>query len=155
MVKIHIAGNSGSGKTTLAHELGRSFDIPVFGLDNIVWQSGWIKTPQSIRIDKEMALASKTDWIIEGVSPRIRQAADIVVFLDVSRPTSFRRSMTRNLEYLFRSRPELPEGCPEFLFLPQQMKFIWRFSKHTRPALLEGLRLHQGRVLIVRTPAQF
>jgi adenylate kinase family enzyme len=81
MRKIHITGNSGSGKTTLAARLGGALDMPVFGLDNVVYQIGWVKTPIEDRVNRENALAAQDSWIIEGVSPRLRAAADCIILL--------------------------------------------------------------------------
>ena len=55
-VKIHVTGNAGSGKTTLAAKLGDALELPVFGLDSVVWQPGWRKTPASERAGLEQAL---------------------------------------------------------------------------------------------------
>ncbi len=151
MAKIHITGNSGSGKTVFANQLGKILKLPVFGLDKIVWQPGWIKTPRSVRLAKEIELASKSDWIIEGVSKHIRQAADVVVFLDVGRLTSLKRSMKRNVRYLFRGRPELPEKCPEITAVWQQIVIIYKFEVQTRPSILEDLAQHHGQVFVACT----
>ena len=64
MTKIHITGNAGAGKTTLARELATALSLPVFGLDKVVWQAGWLKTPPEIRAAKEAALIAKSAWVI-------------------------------------------------------------------------------------------
>ncbi|MGJ8529313.1 hypothetical protein [Maritalea sp.] len=80
MNRIHITGNAGSGKTTFAAELGLALGLPVFGLDSIVWQPGWQKTPTAERVIEEEALISQKIWIIEGVSKPVRDAADVLYF---------------------------------------------------------------------------
>ncbi len=147
-MKIHITGNSGSGKTTLAGQLGGKLNFPVFGLDKIVWQSGWQRTEKSVRAAMETELASRSDWIIEGVSSRIRKLADVIIFLDVDRLTSLRRSMLRNGRYLFQSRPEMPDNCPEILAFRQQFNIIWQFKDHTRPSIMADIEQHQGPVFV-------
>lgn len=44
-MKIHVTGNAGAGKTTIARKIGNELGLDVFGLDKIVWQAGWVKTP--------------------------------------------------------------------------------------------------------------
>jgi hypothetical protein len=44
--------------------------------------------------------------------------------------------MKRNWRFLFRSRPELPDNCPELLILPRLLELIWKF-----PSLV-GARIH-------------
>ena len=144
MTRIHITGNAGSGKSTLAARLGRSLDLPVFGLDQIVWQPGWRKSPSDWRRDREAKLVARPSWIIEGVSRTVLDAADYVIFLDVSRATSFVRCAGRNWKYLFRSRPGLPENCPEILIIPRLIQIIWRFPIHVRPGILSALAVRDG-----------
>ena len=134
-MKIHVTGNAGSGKTTLAAKLGDALELPVFGLDSVVWQPGWRKTPASERAGLEQALIQQPAWVIEGVSDAVRAAADVVVFLDVPRRICYLRCLKRNLPYLFASRPGLPEDCPEYRIAPYLVRLIWRFPKHVRPRI--------------------
>jgi adenylate kinase family enzyme len=46
MQRIHVKGNAGSGKTTLGKAISTKVGIELYGLDKIVWKSGWVKTPQ-------------------------------------------------------------------------------------------------------------
>ena len=138
-MKIHVTGNAGAGKTTFAHKLGHELGLQVFGLDKVVWQAGWLKSPPELKAAKLQSLISQDHWIIEGVSDRVRAAADIVIFLDVNRAASYWRCTRRNWPYLFKSRPELPGNCPEILIIPRLIKIIWRFPNHVRPKILADM----------------
>lgn len=126
-------------------------DIPVFGLDKIVWQSGWKKSSKESVRAKEAELIAKRIWIIEGVSYQVLDAADIVVFLDVPRRVSYLRSIKRTYKYLFKTRPELPENCPEILIIRRQIGIIWRFSKRVKPKILAKLDSKKTPAYIIRT----
>ncbi len=152
MSKIHVTGNAGAGKTTFARELGSALGCPVYGLDSIVWQFGWKKTPRKIRDAKEKELISRPEWIIEGVSQSVRHAADVVIFLDVSRSTSYIRCIKRNWKFLFTSRPELPGNCPEILIIPQLVKIIWKFKSNIRPTILAETAEHPSRYFVIHKP---
>ncbi len=145
MSRIHITGNAGSGKSTLADALGASLGLPVRGLDEIVWSPGWKKTRIEQREALERALISEPDWVIEGVSQTVRKAADVVIFLDVARPTSYWRCAKRNWRYLFRSRPGLPAHCPEILIIPRLVRLIWNFPRIVRPQILSDMRASDAR----------
>lgn len=138
-MKIHITGNAGSGKTTLAKELGTILNMKVFGLDKIVWQAGWKKTPSEERKRLEQQLVAESEWIIEGVSLVARQSSDFIIFLDFPRYTCVARCLKRNSRFLFRSRPELPENCPEIKIIPQLLRIIWQFPKVARPFIIKDL----------------
>jgi adenylate kinase family enzyme len=126
-VRIHVTGNAGAGKTTLAVKLGQELRMPVIHLDTIVWQPGWKSVPVDQRNEALRLAASPKNWIIEGVSRYIREQADVVVFLDIPRHTCVWRCAKRNWRYLFRSRPEMPIGCPEWRIMARLIRMIWDF----------------------------
>lgn len=153
MARIFITGNAGSGKTTLARQIGEGLGLPVFGLDSIVWLPGWKKASSAMREKQLAELISKPDWVIDGVSLTVIEAADTVVFLDVNRRTAFWRCAKRNWRYLFHSRPGLPDHCPEILIVPRLVQIIWRFPAKVRPAILSALAAHGGETYVLRTAA--
>jgi len=146
-MKIHITGNAGSGKTTLALKLGQSLNVPVTSLDSVVWKKGWVPASMEERIHSEQRLISSDCWVIEGVSKTVRENADYIIFLDVPRLVCLFRCFKRNFIYLVKSRPELPENCPEILIVPQLLKIIWKFPDRARPIILETLDRKRGVVI--------
>jgi len=138
-LRIHVTGNAGSGKTTLGNRIGAEFDLPVFGLDQIVWQSGWTKTDPATRDRLEEELIEKPDWVIEGVSHLIRRAADVTIFLDVPLQRCTFRALKRSVPFLFKGRPELPPDCPEYKIIPKLFGIIWGFSERVKPIILNDM----------------
>jgi adenylate kinase family enzyme len=145
MRRIHITGNAGSGKTTLARKLGAITGLEVHGLDAVVWQAGWQRTPPEQRRELEHELIASEAWIIEGVSRIVRDAADTVIFLDISPWLATWRCAKRNLPYLFRSRPGLPEDCPEIKIVWPLLRIIWKFNRLVRPTILKDFEGHNGK----------
>lgn len=143
-MKILVTGNAGSGKSTLSAWLGEQLGIPVYGLDSVVWQSGWMATPMDHRIALEANLIEQPEWVIDGVSSRVADAADVVVFLDVPRHICMLRALRRSLPYLFRSRPGLPANCPEWRIIPRLLRIIWQFPQNVRPRILQQLKNGSG-----------
>lgn len=137
MKRILVTGNAGSGKSTLARRIASTLEIPCYGLDRIVWRSGWKKTPKDERDRQIRELTGKECWVIDGVSFLAQAEADCVVFIDVPRRISFWRVAKRNWKYLFRSRPGLPPACPEILIIPALCKIIWNFPALVRPGIME------------------
>jgi adenylate kinase family enzyme len=151
MARILITGNAGSGKTTLARNIASRLDYPVHSLDKIVWQPKWRKTPESEKSQQLDELINQSEhWVIDGVSRKVMDAADTIIFLDVSRWRCLLRCAKRNVHYLFRSRPDLPDRCPEILIVPQLLRIIWGFKNNVRPAILNALHenRHKKRVYV-------
>jgi adenylate kinase family enzyme len=138
--RINVTGNAGAGKTTLSRRLGLHLGLPVVSLDSVVWGPNWEKVPLATRQDAEKQIVAQPRWVIDGVSRHVRDAADLVVFLDVPRRTCYRRCVLRNWWYLFRSRPELPENCPEWRIILQLCGIIWRFPAGPRHEILREAR---------------
>ncbi len=149
-IRINVTGNAGAGKTTLANVLGKELDIPVDCLDSVVWNSGWRKTPPQERASAEDTLIARPLWIIDGVSHKVRQAADLVVFIDVSRNVCAWRSLRRTFRYLFRNRPELPQGCPEWRVFPLLLGIIRQFPANAGAAIHREAAANTSKYKILR-----
>ncbi|MES2613926.1 MAG: AAA family ATPase [Bdellovibrionota bacterium] len=137
--RIFITGNAGSGKTTLAKLISARLKTPFYSLDSIVWQHGWQVTPLDERNQLISRLVKKDFWIIEGVSKAVLDSATTIIFLDMSRSLCFKRLILRNYKYLFKSRPELPENCPEIKIIRKLIPIVWNFNKLVRPIVLSHL----------------
>lgn len=59
--------------------------------------------------------------------------------MDFSRRTVFWRLCKRNWKYLFRSRPGLPQQCPEILVIEKLIKIVWNFPLQVRPGIIEKI----------------
>jgi adenylate kinase family enzyme len=136
-MKVLVTGNAGSGKSTVSKQLATDYEITYYSLDTIVWKEGWQKTLPQEKDERINELIAKEDWVIDGVSNKILEAADQVIFLDFPRRVCFYRAAKRNTRYLFSSRPELPANCLEILIIPTLIKIIWNFPKKVRPRLIE------------------
>ena len=148
-MRINITGYAGVGKSTMAKLLGDALGLPIYNLDSIVWQPGWGTTPIEECRDKISNLTNQPDWIIDGVSRLVWDAADIIVFLDFSRRLSLARCAKRNWPYLFRSRPDLPERCPEILIIPRLIQIIIQIPQKVKPKILEYARTESNRKIFV------
>jgi adenylate kinase family enzyme len=135
-----VVGQPGSGKSTFARALGLRTGLPVVHIDQIHWQAGWVERSRAekTRLCREVEAGER--WIFEGghsaTWPERVARADLLVWLD--RPVGLRlwRVLWRTLAGLGRTRPDLPEGCPEQLrSLPEFIRFIWTTRRSARAGL--------------------
>jgi adenylate kinase family enzyme len=135
-----ITGNAGSGKTTLSLKLAKLLNRQdIICLDKIVWKPGWILVDKE---EKELELAKirkMQSWIVDGVSKTILEAAETILFLDYPRHICYWRAFKRSCKYIFKSRPELPEKCPEILIIGNLIKIIWNFPTLVKPNILKHI----------------
>ena len=125
MHKIMIIGNAGSGKTTLSYKLAKLLNREdVISLDKIVWKPRWILADREERELEYKKIINMQTWIVDGVSKTILEAADTIFFLDYQRHICFWRTFKRNYKYIFKSRLELQENCPEIFIVGRLFKFI-------------------------------
>ena len=116
-----IVGGPGSGKSTLATELGEITGLPVFHMDHIHWQPGWVMRDldERIRLAGEIHLQDR--WIQEGGLSRTYAErcarADTVIWLDLPLRVRLSRIVKRRVQYAGQTRPDLPENCPELTFI--------------------------------------
>ena len=84
--RITIWGNSGSGKSTLAAAVGQLLRLPVYHVDLIAWQPGWVYRDETSFLGEQRTWLNQPQWLIEGVGCRPGMlerfhAADLIVFL--------------------------------------------------------------------------
>lgn len=153
MQRIHITGNAGSGKTTLGKALSKKLNIDLYGLDQIVWKSGWVKTPIAERKERIQALIENERWIIEGVSGQVFKSADFIVFLDIPLWRCIFGILKRFIKTGLQTRSDLPDNCPEYIGVLKAIKIAFIYQKVTRPMLLalaKQLTLNQ-KIVFVKT----
>lgn len=157
MKKIVVIGSGGSGKSTLARIIGDITKLPVYHLDALYWRAGWNATPNEEWNAVQRELIKLDEWIIDGNYGRtldIRmEAADTIVFFDLSRWLTTYRVIKRRVMYHGRSRPDLTEGCPEKLDM-EFVKWVWNFRRDKRPAIIDKLKHYSNtkkKIIILKT----
>lgn len=137
--RVMIVGQPGSGKSTLARQLGELLGLPVVHIDHIHWKAGWIERSESEKDRMCSNVHAQDTWIFEGgrspTWPERLQRADILIWLDIPLPVRAWRVVWRTIRYHGKTRPDLPEGCPE-RFNREFAKWIWNTRNTGRARML-------------------
>ncbi len=151
MEKIAIIGSPGSGKTTLARALGSVFNLKVYHLDRLFWQRGWKAKTRDTSIDILQNLVREKQWIIEGTYLHLSElhldAADTIIFLDISSLLCPQRLIKRHREYYRRSRRDIPKECTDRLTLFRIFKVL-TFPLHGRRTIKQSIRNYNSKHII-------
>ena len=130
-----IIGQPGSGKSTLARRLGEITYLPVIHIDHIHWQAGWIERSREEKKRLTLEVTARPTWIFEGghsaTWAQRLERADTLIWLDLPVGLRLWRVVRRVLRYYGRTRPDLPQGCPE-QFSAEFFAYIWRTRASAR-----------------------
>jgi adenylate kinase family enzyme len=137
MQRVMIVGQPGSGKSRLAQWLGQRTGLPVVHIDTIHWQPGWVERSYDEKTRLCLEVEAREQWIFEGGHSatwdnRIARA-DLLIWVDRASALRFWRVLLRTCLHRGRSRPDLPENCPELLSnLPAFFRFMWTTRRSAR-----------------------
>jgi adenylate kinase family enzyme len=158
MRRVLVIGPCGSGKSTLARELAPRMGLPLTHMDQLGWQAGWVETDKAQLNARLAEVIAQDEWLIEGnygstLAPRLARA-DTVIYLDFPIRLCLWRLVKRIVTHRGRSRPDMPEGCPERF----DAGFFWyvmnwntgpriRTEAHIAPFAQKVVRLTSPRIL--------
>ncbi|MES2988575.1 MAG: AAA family ATPase [Pseudomonadota bacterium] len=155
--RIMIIGSPGSGKSTLARELAARESLPLFHLDQLHWNAGWVEPDKAEWRQRVIALAAQPRWIIDGNYSSTQDVglarADRVILLDLSPFRCTWRVLKRVLAARGTTRPDMAPDCPERFSL----SFLWyvlTFRIRALPRALAKLEAYDGELVWLGTPRE-
>ena len=159
MKRVFVIGSGGAGKSTLARRLAHRTGLPLVHLDALYWRAGWQETPKQEWAHTVEELVQRDAWVMDGnyggTLDRRLEAADTVIFLDLSRWICLHRAVRRRIQFHGRSRPDVAEGCAEQLNR-EFLRWIWNYPREKRPTLLGRLAdlAREKNIVVLRSPAE-
>ena len=148
----------------MSRRLRDMYQLPLTHVDTIQFMAGMkvrdVEETRGILNDR----ASAAKWIIDGFGPmdvmeKRFALADRVIFIDFPLWRHYWWATKRQIQSIWKTRPELPDGCNEASigFTFRLFRTLWRVHKEIRPQLLEifGRGMMKERVLVVRDVASW
>ena len=156
MRRVLIIGPCGSGKSTLARELAPRMGLPLVHMDQLGWQAGWVETEKAELIARLAEVVAQDEWLIEGnygstLKPRLERA-DTVIYLDFPVRLCLWRLARRIMSHRGRSRPDMPEGCPE-RFDAAFFWYVLNWNSGPRVRTEDSLAGYTGTLVRLTSPA--
>lgn len=155
MNRVLVIGPCGSGKSTLARELAPRMGLPLVHMDQLGWQAGWVETERPELHRRVADAVAEERWLIEGnygstLAPRLERA-DTVIYLDFPIRLCLSRLVKRIITHRGRSRPDMPEGCPE-RFDAGFFWYVMNWNSGPRVRTEAKLATYRGQVIRLRSP---
>jgi adenylate kinase family enzyme len=141
--RILVAGTSGAGKTTLAAALSDRLGVPHTEIDGLFHGPRWTRRPEFAADVAAFAAADEwvTEWQYTAVRPLLLARADLLVWLDLTRPAVMRQIVPRTLRRRVR-RVELWNGNvePPLWTILTDRDHILRWAWRTHPETAARVR---------------
>ena len=147
--KVMIIGNAGGGKSTLSNVFGEVLGIPVYSIDRMQINPGWIETEVSEFIQRHDAVLERDSWIIDGLGPidtvqkRI-QSAEMIIFIDFPLYAHFSWTFKRLIINTVYRRPYLVANCPQWSRIPIMVRDMLMVNREWIPRIREWLDQESG-----------
>lgn len=156
MERVLVVGPCGAGKSTLTFALAEQLALPLFHMDKLNWQPGWIESPRDVLAERIEAVVSGERWLLEGtyggsLEQRLPRA-DTVIYLDYPVPLCLWRLLKRIRHWRGQARPDMTAGCEERFDLAFFL-FVARWRRDAGPRLEARLAPFSAKVIRLQSPA--
>jgi hypothetical protein len=118
MLRVVIIGNAGGGKSTLARKLAERRGLRHFEIDCLLWQDGWVLTPEDVYTRQHREMIQEDEWVIDGlgrresIAERISRATEIIL-IDMPLWMHFWLAAERQIAWVSGALDHAPGGIAQ------------------------------------------
>ena len=115
-MRIAILGNSGGGKSTLPRRLASEQRLPLHEVDRVLWQPGWVLTPDDVYRAAHERILAQPSWLIDGLGrldsiPSRIERATTPILIDLPLWQHFWLAAERQTAWAMGKLEHKPAGC--------------------------------------------
>jgi adenylate kinase family enzyme len=140
MPRIVIVGNSGGGKSTLARRLAERRRLRHVEIDRLLWQDGWVLTPEGDYARQHREIIGQEDWLIDGlgrqdsIAERIGRATEIIL-IDMPLWMHFWLAAERQIAWAAGPLEHAPAGIARMPPTRDLFRTIWEVDRDWMPGV--------------------
>lgn len=140
MTRIVVIGNAGGGKSTLARKLAKRRGLRHVEIDRLLWQEGWVLTPEDIYARQHREIIDRDDWVIDGlgrqnsIAERIGRATEIIL-VDMPLWMHFWLAAERQMAWASGKLEHAPGGIAQMPPTKGLFQTIWEVDRTWMPGI--------------------
>jgi adenylate kinase family enzyme len=135
--RILVYGVTGSGKSTLASDIAQRTGLPLYLVDELTWEPGWVSVPDTEQRRRIQTICSGECWILDTAYAKWIDApmsrVELIVALDYPRWVSLARLVRRSLTRAMTRRSVCNGNVESFRkLLSSDSIILWHFRSFRR-----------------------
>jgi GTPase SAR1 family protein len=140
MARIVVIGNAGGGKSTLARKLADQRGLRQVEIDRLLWQEGWVLTPEDVYARQHREIIEQDGWVIDGlgrqnsIAARIGRATEIIL-IDMPLWMHFWLAAERQIAWASGALDHAPGGISQRPPTEGLFRTIWEVDKTWMPEI--------------------
>jgi adenylate kinase family enzyme len=140
MPRLVIIGNSGGGKSTLARKLAERRGLRHVEIDRLLWQDGWVLTPEDDYRRQHREMIGEEDWVVDGlgrqdsIAERIGRATHIIL-IDMPIWMHFWLAAERQIAWGAGRLEHAPGGIAQMPPTRDLFRTIWEVDRDWMPGV--------------------
>jgi adenylate kinase family enzyme len=135
-----VIGNAGGGKSTLARKLAERRGLKHIEIDRLLWQDGWVLTPEDIYTRQHREIIAQDEWLIDGlgrqnsIADRLGRATEIIL-IDMPLWMHFWLAAERQIAWASGTLDHAPAGIAQRPPTDALFRTIWEVDQTWMPEI--------------------
>jgi hypothetical protein len=127
-------------KSTLAHKLAERRGLRHVEIDSLLWQDGWVLTPENVYTRQHREIIQQDEWVIDGlgrresIAERVGRATEIIL-IDMPIWVHFWLAAERQIAWATGTLDHAPGGIAQMPPTQGLFQTIWQVDQDWIPGI--------------------